>query len=168
MTVEEEDKVKADQAKAVEDAVAEMGLLHKRELAGVNGKVTELTKTLDKKTLEGQSIEERLASLEADKTAAVKRADSVEAFAKAGLSDDWRGVLAMNDPVAQAEALNGLIAGVKTKASEELSKEFNVDPEKHLDGSKRQFTAEDLKGKSPAEINRLWDEGRVVGAPSSA
>lgn len=155
-----------DVQELIQKAIEEATIKFKGEIAGLNRKNSELQSILDAKKKEGQSIEERLANLENEKLQAIKRAETVEAFAQAGLDDSWRTALSLGNPAEQAQAIKDLLESVKAQTSEELSKQFNVDPEKHLDGSARMFTAEALKGKSPEEINKLWSEGRIMGVKS--
>ena len=166
MTEASENDVSGSVEELVQKAVDEVSSKFKGEIAGLNRKNTELQNVLDAKKKEGQSIEERLASLESEKLQAIKRAETVEAFAHAGLDDSWRTALSADNPEVQAQAIKDLLEGVRAKTAEELSKQFNVDPEKHIDGSARMLTAESLKGKSPDEINKLWSEGRIMGVKS--
>ena len=150
----------------INQATDEITVGFKKEIAGLNRKNLDLQKTLEAKAVEGKSVEERIAAIEMDRTAANLRADTVEAFAKAGLSDDWRVAMDTKSPGERADAVKALIESERAKASEELAKEFTANPDKHLDGSNRTFTAEQLRGKSAEEINALWSAGRIAGVQS--
>ena len=160
-TMTEEPKTEDTQAVDWEQKFKDQETRFKAELAGLNRKNTELSKTLSEKEKEGMSVEERVKAIEAREHEAVRRAEAVEAFAKAGHNDSWRQLFTIKDPVEQAETLGTMLAEYKREISKQLASEYGRNPETALDSSKREYSMEDLKGMDPDKINKLFEEGRV-------
>ena len=136
---------------------------HKSQLAGLNRKNTELTKDLDDRIRAGQTVEERIAALETENLSAVRRADAVEAFGQAGLKDEWRQLFTIKDPAEQAKALTSMLSEHTEVTAKKLASEFSKSPDDIIQTGKRSYTLKELEGKSPREINALWETGRVTG-----
>jgi small-conductance mechanosensitive channel len=144
----------------IEQALKDQEARFKSEIAGLNRKNTELSQILKEKETASMSIEERIAKIEKEKAEADARANLVEAFAKQGLSDDWRQLFTISNPTDRAVVLKGLLEDYKGQIAKEMTGEFKRSPD-DISTSKRAVTLEELKGKSPTEINQLWAEGRI-------
>ena len=148
-------------AKALMEKIQDLETRSKAEIAGLNRRNTELQKALEDKEKAGMSIEERFAQLEKENQEAKLRVATVEAFATAGVADEWRQALTLHDPKDQATMIKGLIEGIKSESVKSVAGEFARDPSKLGSEGLTPVSVEDLKGKNPAEINALWAKGLV-------
>ena len=142
-----------------EKRIQDLETKYKSEIAGLNRKNSELQKILKDKEKAGMSVEERMAALERESQEAKARLRMVEAFAEAGLDDQWRQALTLSDPVDQAKMIKGLVEQVKAEAVKGTVGEFSRNP-KDISGE-RTYSLADLKGKSMKEINTLWAKGLI-------
>ncbi len=147
-----------------EQKIHDIEVRHKAELAGLNRKVTELTDSLTLKSRSSDTVEERINALEADRDSAVRRAESVEAFGKAGLKDEWRQLFTVKSPDDQAGMLNTMLETYKSNVMQEMAGEFKRSPDDMNADGARSFSMDQLKGKSTKEINALWAQGRIKGS----
>jgi hypothetical protein len=131
------------------------------EISGLSRTNTKLKKDLDTKETSGKSVEERIAKLEKVATDANSRADTMEAFGKAGLSEDWRELFDISDPTERATVLKGLLEDHAKNVSKKTATSLIRDPEK-VGGGKTMYTMEQAKDLGPKEINRLYSEGRII------
>ncbi len=145
---------------SIEQKLKDQEARFKAEIAGLNRKNSELINSLKEKETASMSIEERIAKIEKEKAEADARANLVEAFAEQGLSDDWRKLFTISDPKDRAIVLKGLLDDYKGSVAKEITGEFSRNPN-DINDSKRMVSMEELKGKSPQEINKLWAEGRI-------
>jgi hypothetical protein len=134
------------------------------EKSGLMRRNSELEKTIAAKEKEGMSVEERIRAIETREAQAVRRAEAVEAFAKAGHRDEWRQLFDIESPSERAEALTAMLSDYRREVTKELSAEFGREPASSLDDAKREYTMDDLKGLPPEKINKLFEEGRIKGA----
>lgn len=139
---------------------------YENQMRGLNRSVSNLQKELAEKNAAGKSIEERTADIERELQSAKARAATMEAFGRKGLSEEWRSLFDIKDPEARADALSGLLEDHTKALQKSIATQFVRDPEEPQgdSGGKRSFTMPELKGKTPAEINKLWNEGRVVAS----
>ena len=145
--------------------IAKLKADFENQLRGLNRANSQLKKELDERSAGSKSVEERLAMMEKENQAVKRRAATMEAFGKYGLSEDFRALFDIDDPEDRAKTLKELLENHTKEATKKVASEFLREPEAPRDGSSgRQYTVEQLKGMSPAEINKLWSEGRVKGA----
>lgn len=143
--------------------VAEIEAKYSSQLKGLDRSNTKLQKELHEKDLAGKTIEERIAAIERDKVKAETRAATMEAFGRAGLSEDWRSLFDITDPEDRAMALKDLLEEHSKGIQKEVATQFVRDPEQPADNGTRKYTMAQLKGKSETEIKELMKEGRVDG-----
>ena len=144
--------------------IAKLKAEYENQLRGLNRANSQLKKELDERTSAGKSIEERIAAIEKARVEAERRAATMEAFGKHGLSEDFRSLFDLDDPEDRAKTLKSLLEGYTKEATKKVASEFLRDPETPRDGtSGRQYSVDQLKGMSPQEINKLWNSGRIKG-----
>ncbi len=134
---------------------------YETEISGLSRANTQLKKDIETQETSGKSIEERMAALERGKADSDLRADTMEAFGKAGLSEDWRELFDITDPTERATALKGLLEDHTKGVRKETATSLIRDPEKVGD-SKTMYTMEEARNLGPKEINRLYSEGRII------
>lgn len=145
--------------------IAKMMTDYENQLKGLNRANSALKKELDERSASAKSVEDRIAILEREKQATDRRAATMEAFGRHGLTEDFRSLFDIDDPEDRAVTLKGLLENHVKDATKKVASEFLRDPEAPRDGaSGRTYTVAQLKGMSPAEINKLWKEGRVKGS----
>jgi hypothetical protein len=139
---------------------------YENQLRGLNRANSLLKKELDEKSASGKSVEDRIATLEKERQVAQRRADTMEAFGKHGISEDFRALFDLEDPLDRAKTLKSLLEDYTRDVQKKAAAEFLRDPEAPRDGgSNQQYTVEQMKGRSPEEINRLWSAGKIKGSP---
>jgi predicted nucleic acid-binding Zn-ribbon protein len=144
---------------------AEIEAKYQNELRGLNRTITNYKKEIDEKTLAGKSVEERIAAIEADRQRAQQKMATMEAFSRAGLSEDWRGLFDVSDPEDRANTLKSLLEDYSKGIQKKTASQFIREPSEGGEGGgQRTYTVAQLKGLSAEEINKLWNEGRVKGA----
>jgi len=139
---------------------------YENQLRGLNRANSALKKELDERSATGKTVEDRIAALEREKSIAERRAATMEAFGKQGLSEDFRALFDLDDPLDRAKTLKSLLDDYTRDVQKKAAAEFLRDPETPRDGSSAQYTVEQMKGKSPEEINRLWAAGKIKGSPA--
>jgi hypothetical protein len=138
---------------------------YENQLRGLNRANSLLKKELDEKTSAGKTVEERIASIEKERDRADRRAATMEAFGKHGLTEDFRSLFDIDDPDERAGTLKTLLDNHTKEAIKKTAADFLRDPESVPDGSSgRSYTVDQLKGMSPQDINKLWAAGRIKGS----
>lgn len=158
--IEQSEPLKAVQTSANEDSKVSELMARIRKLDHNN---TNLQKELEKRDKAGMSLEERMAVIEREREEATNRASTIEAFADSGLGEDWRRVFEESDPYKRADGVTQLLKQHEQDVAKKLATELGTAGAPELSGGKPQYSMEDLKGMSEAEINRAFKEGRVVG-----
>jgi len=165
------DQIQNQEAPEHEDSginpeIAKLKANYENQLRGLNKANSQLKKELDERTSAGKSVEERIAAIERARVDAERRAATMEAFGKHGLSEDFRGLFDLDDPEDRAKTLKSLLEDYTKEATKKVASEFLRDPEAPRDGgSSRTYTVDQLKGMSTQDINKLWAEGRIKGSP---
>lgn len=146
--------------------IAKLKADYENQLRGLNRANSQLKKELDERALAGKTVEERIAAIEKGKIAAEKRAETMAAFGKHGLSEEFRSLFDLDDPEERAATLKGLLENHTKEATKRVATDFLRDPEAPRDGSTgRTYTVDQVKGMSTQDINKLWVEGRIKGSP---
>lgn len=152
-TVETEETLESD--KRVSDLMERVRKLDRQN--------TDLRKDLERKDNAGKTFEERLATIEGEREKATERARTVEAFADAGLGESWRKVFEEKDPFKRADMVRELLKSHEQDVAKKLATELDTAGAPELKGGKPQYSMEDLKDMSEADINKAFAEGRVQG-----
>lgn len=125
---------------------------------------TDLRKDIEKRDSGAKTVDERLAELERERDEARNKSRTVEAFADAGLGENWRKVFEEPDPFKRAEGVRSLLKETESNVAKKLATELGTAGTPAVGQSgKPQYTMDDLKDMSEAEINKAFAEGRVSG-----
>lgn len=147
----------------IDRSIAAKEDIFKRELAGLNKKNTELATKLSDGDSKSKTVEDRIAAIEKERDLERSRANNVEAFAHAGLSDDWRTAIDNPNPIERAQAIKELIDAETANAASALAAKLGQGDDVPLGSVKRTYKMAELKGKDPATINKLFEDGRIAG-----
>lgn len=131
----------------------------RNEISAKDRTITGLKKDLEKS--DPKSVEDRLAALESRAVDAERRADTTEAFSKAGLSNGFRELFNITDPVERAEKLADLLAERDSEIRKEIASEFSEEPGESRPGKSRKLSKKDLEGMTPKEINDAYAKGLI-------
>ena len=157
----ESPEISADVQAIIDTKIAERAEEYEKQLRGVNRANSKLTMELNEKSVAGKTVEERLEAIERERLVAVRRADTMSAFSRNGLSEEWRGLFDLEDPEERAAALKDLLENERKTIQKTTATQFSRDPEPVPGEGPRSYTVDQLRGKSVDEINKLWNEGRV-------
>lgn len=141
--------------KAVAESTATLG----NDLRTRDKTITKLQKDLEKS--DPKSVEERLAAIEAERDSERKRADTTEAFSKAGLSNDFRELFSVDDPSERADRLASLLESRDSAMRAEIVSELTVTPGESSNSGSGRISPEDAKNMTPKEINDAFASGRL-------
>ena len=164
MTAEKAAPAAEAQPQAETSELAKIKADYDNQLRGLNRANSQLKKELEERSAGTKSVEERIAALEREKHAAERRAATMEAFGKHGLSEDFRSLFDIDDPIDRAKTLKSLLDDYTKDVQKKAASEFLREPEAARDPSIRQYSVDQLKGRTPQEINKLWSEGKIKGA----
>ena len=147
----------------IDARIAEAEEKYSAQLRGLDRSNSKLQKELSEKSLAGKTIEERTAAIEKELQESRNRAATMEAFGRAGLSEEWRSLFDLKDPEERANTLKDLLEEHTKSIQRAIATQFVRDPETPDDTGLRQYDLKQLEGMDPLEIKQLMKEGRVKG-----
>ena len=163
--VQQSEPALSPDVQAIIDAkVAEKVNDYDKQLRGVNRQNSKLTMELQEKSVAGKTVEERLEAIERERVNAVRRADTMSAFSRNGLGEEWRGLFDLEDPEERASALKDLLEAERKNVQKTVATQFSRDPEPVPGDGSRSYTVDQLRGKSVDEIRTIMAEGKVRSA----
>lgn len=139
-----------------------------KQINGLNKRNSLLETELKTKESSSTSTEERVAALELMLSKAEMKTKELEAFQTEGIDPSWSKLFEESDPIQRVAKLKEMLGEQKSskdikKIKEELGTTYPIKERKATkEGS--MVGAEQLRGLSLQEINKLWTDGRIRGS----